>query len=139
MAELLTVKQVAELLQLHEMTIRRYIKAGKLPAVRIGRNVRIPRQAVEALLAPSNEAESLLHESGVSYTTDTSSLLQEAILHLSERDPRILQMLAKEIVEAAHRQTQKDERPIEEVRRDLEVLLTEIQAEAIAKGTAIEA
>jgi excisionase family DNA binding protein len=56
MDELLTVKQVAELLQLHEMTIRRYIKSGKLEAVRIGRNVRVPRRAVEALLHAENPA-----------------------------------------------------------------------------------
>ena len=56
MDELLTVKQVAELLQLHEMTIRRYIKSGKLEAVRIGRNVRVPRRAVEAFLHAENPA-----------------------------------------------------------------------------------
>jgi excisionase family DNA binding protein len=56
MDELLTVKQVAELLQLHEMTIRRYIKSDKLEAVRIGRNVRVPRRAVEAFLHAENPA-----------------------------------------------------------------------------------
>ncbi len=54
MDELLTIKQVAQLLQLHEMTIRRYIKSGKLESVRIGRNVRVPRRAVEALLQAQN-------------------------------------------------------------------------------------
>ncbi len=46
----LTIKQVAEQLQLSESTIRRYIKSGRLDAVRIGRNVRVPRQAVAELL-----------------------------------------------------------------------------------------
>ena len=73
MNELLTVKQVAELLQLHEMTIRRYIRSGKLEAVRVGRRIRVPRAAVEAMLtlqveksAPAVEA-SMLREPAVAY------------------------------------------------------------------------
>ena len=34
--EFLTTEQVAKLLQIHVVTVRRLIKAGKLPAVRIG-------------------------------------------------------------------------------------------------------
>ncbi len=49
MNDLLTVKQVAELLQLSETTVRRYIKTGRLEAVRMGRNVRVPHRAVTAL------------------------------------------------------------------------------------------
>ena len=36
-AQLLTIKQVAELLQVHEQTAWRYVKQGRLPCVRLGR------------------------------------------------------------------------------------------------------
>lgn len=48
-AAFLTVDQVAALLQLHPMTVRRQIAAGRLAAVRIGRRVRIPKEAVELI------------------------------------------------------------------------------------------
>ena len=50
MNELLTVEQAATLLRRSASTIRRYIQSGKLNAVRVGRRVRVPREAVEALL-----------------------------------------------------------------------------------------
>jgi len=41
MENLLNVKQAAYILKVHPLTIRRYIKDGKLKAVRAGGNVRI--------------------------------------------------------------------------------------------------
>lgn len=41
MEPLLSVKQVAFILKVHPLTIRRYIKEGKLQAIRVGGNVRI--------------------------------------------------------------------------------------------------
>lgn len=41
MDNLLSVRQVAYILKVHHLTIRRYIKEGKLKAVRLGGNVRI--------------------------------------------------------------------------------------------------
>jgi len=37
-SELWTVEQVADYLQLHPETVRRWIRAGKLPAVKLGSN-----------------------------------------------------------------------------------------------------
>ena len=51
--QLLTVAQVAERLGLKEATIRRYILERKLPYVKLGRAVRIPVEAIEALIASS--------------------------------------------------------------------------------------
>ena len=50
--ELLTVYETARLLKVSPITIRRYIASGRLPAVRVGRLVRLDREAVEALVEP---------------------------------------------------------------------------------------
>jgi excisionase family DNA binding protein len=49
--KLLTVPDVARLLQLSERTIRRLIAAGALDVVRIGRSVRIRRNDLSSLLS----------------------------------------------------------------------------------------
>lgn len=71
MSELLTVQEVAELTRLHEMTIRRYIREGKLEAIRIGRRIRVPRQAVERLMEraqpEAGAPDTTLHEPAVAY------------------------------------------------------------------------
>ena len=71
---LLTVREVAELTQLHEITIRRYIKAGKLDAVRIGRRIRVPREALAQLVKPMHPARAdqptgTVKETTVAYRT----------------------------------------------------------------------
>jgi excisionase family DNA binding protein len=43
---LLTVAEVAEMTRLSRMTIYRLVNSGRLPALKIGRTVRIPEQAV---------------------------------------------------------------------------------------------
>ena len=48
-AELLSVDQVAERLGLHVRTVRRYVRHGRLRAVRIGKQYRIAREALDAL------------------------------------------------------------------------------------------
>lgn len=48
---LLTVAEVAPLMRLSKMTVYRLVKSGKLPAVKLGRSVRIPEQAVGAYLS----------------------------------------------------------------------------------------
>ena len=47
MADFMTVAEVAALLRVHPVTVRRQIHCGRLPAVRIGRRIRVPRAAVE--------------------------------------------------------------------------------------------
>jgi len=47
MDALLSVKQVAYIFKVHPLTIRRYIKQGKLKAVRVGGNVRIKESDVQ--------------------------------------------------------------------------------------------
>lgn len=47
MDNFLSVRQVAFILKVHPLTVRRYIKDGKLKAVRIGGNVRISESALQ--------------------------------------------------------------------------------------------
>jgi excisionase family DNA binding protein len=47
---LLMVREVAELMRVSNMTVYRLIKAGDLPAIRVGKNFRIRRSDVEIYL-----------------------------------------------------------------------------------------
>lgn len=48
--EFLTVAEVADLLKLNQQTVRNWIDQGSLPAVRVGRRVRIRRSDLERVL-----------------------------------------------------------------------------------------
>jgi excisionase family DNA binding protein len=48
---LLTVAEVARLLRVSNMTVYRLIKAGELPALRVGKNYRIREADLQAFLA----------------------------------------------------------------------------------------
>jgi excisionase family DNA binding protein len=49
-SEFLTVAEVAETLKLNQQTVRNWIDQGSLPALRIGRRVRIRRSDFERLI-----------------------------------------------------------------------------------------
>jgi excisionase family DNA binding protein len=46
----LTVAEVAALMRVSKMTVYRLVNTAALPAVRVGRSVRVPEQAVHAYL-----------------------------------------------------------------------------------------
>src|SRR3982074_2054321 len=46
----LTVAEVAEMLKLNQQTVRNWIDQGSLPALRVGRRVRIKRADLERIL-----------------------------------------------------------------------------------------
>ena len=48
--EVLTVKEAAALLKTSWQQIRRMIQSGELPAVKVGREWRIPRESISDLL-----------------------------------------------------------------------------------------
>jgi len=50
MEELLTVVQVSKILKISKMTVYRYIKAGKLSAIKVGRDFRIKQSDFDAFL-----------------------------------------------------------------------------------------
>ncbi|OGO06275.1 MAG: hypothetical protein A2Y73_03010 [Chloroflexi bacterium RBG_13_56_8] len=59
---LLKVKQVAEYLQLKESTIYSWAQAGKIPAIKIGRNWRFRRQDLDGWLGQHLQSESMEEE-----------------------------------------------------------------------------
>ncbi len=50
MEQLLTVKQLAEALQINEQTVQRFIREGKLKAFRVGREYRIKKSKLNEYL-----------------------------------------------------------------------------------------
>ncbi len=50
--DLLTVEETATLLKVNPETVRRHIAVGRLPAVRVGRHIRIRREELEQFMAP---------------------------------------------------------------------------------------
>jgi excisionase family DNA binding protein len=50
--DLLTVKETARLLRVSPITIRRYIASGRLQAERVGRGIRVRREAIEDFITP---------------------------------------------------------------------------------------
>lgn len=46
----LTVSEVAKLVKVTSKTVRQWIRAGRLPAIRVGRTIRVRREALEAVL-----------------------------------------------------------------------------------------
>lgn len=53
-----TVNETADLLRVHQRTVRKWMDAGKLEYVKAGRRVLIPTEAVEAFIqasTPSND------------------------------------------------------------------------------------
>ncbi|MBL7178442.1 MAG: helix-turn-helix domain-containing protein, partial [Desulfobacteraceae bacterium] len=46
MAEIMTTKEVAKYLKLHQITICKYAKEGKVPAIRIGRVWRFDKEII---------------------------------------------------------------------------------------------
>lgn len=62
----LTVAEVAGMLKLNQQTVRNWIDQGSLPALRVGRRVRIRRSDFERVLAESYTAGSgsVPHDAG---------------------------------------------------------------------------
>src|SRR5258708_14372096 len=48
--EIMTIEQVADYLQLHPQVVYRHVRAGTLPASRIGRTIRFKRSVLDAFL-----------------------------------------------------------------------------------------
>jgi excisionase family DNA binding protein len=50
--ELLTIQDTAHMLKVSTVTVRRFIADGRLPAVKVGKGVRVRKEAVDRLVRP---------------------------------------------------------------------------------------
>ena len=64
--EVFTVAEVASILKLNQQTVRNWIDAGVLPALKIGRRVRVRRSVLEDVLERGLE----LREDGIPLTDE---------------------------------------------------------------------
>jgi excisionase family DNA binding protein len=62
MPQIMTTKELAKYLKLHEITICKYAADGRIPAIRIGRVWRFDKEAIDKLIgegtAPANKVGS---------------------------------------------------------------------------------
>lgn len=85
--EYLTVKEIAEHLKLNQQTLRNWIDDGSLPAVRIGRRVRVRRVDLDRILAQGT--------SGAAESQPSTIAPDQALEQLSEALQRARRLLGR--------------------------------------------
>ncbi len=90
MDNLFNVKQAAFILKVHPLTVRRYIKEGRLKAIKAGGNIRIQESKLQEFNKEFNPEEKRL-KSPFRKTTDTTKAFtnEDPFLRLKGRGAKI--------------------------------------------------
>lgn len=90
MEQFYTVSQAADILKVHDLTIRRYIKEGKLKAYRAGGNVRVSvndlRTFIEGFTTPSKISRSITSQKNPFSINDPIFRLKARGISMSKGD-----------------------------------------------------
>ena len=93
---LLTVAEVAKIFRLTEAGIRKMIKGKRLPAVRLGREYRIPQYAVNNIFSPFSHITP--EEAGFGmWKTKGPRSPEKWVREIREKDPRTLDELLNDL------------------------------------------
>ena len=71
MLEIMTTKEIAKYLRLHEITICKYAAEGKIPAIRIGRVWRFDKKAVDNWISEGGKKPQKIKKSKAKTTPKT--------------------------------------------------------------------
>lgn len=126
MGRVLTVEQVAEMLQLNPQVVRQYLREGKLPGRKIGRHWRVWEEDVSGYMrqlrqSPAMEA-SMVHETAAKYEPerDWKDLTQEERIERLKSVRGALKdcgWSSEDFMREKHREIEEEERRWEEKHR----------------------
>jgi excisionase family DNA binding protein len=92
--DLLSVEQVAEHLGLHVRTVRRYVRERRLHAVRIGKQYRVSRSALEALTGATSAVQNSAPVETATRHVEVSSIVQAEAVDRATADRLTTGLLA---------------------------------------------
>jgi len=78
-----TVKQIAQLLELHEKTVQRYIREGKIKAKKVGKSWRISKENLDDFTGRSEE-EGDESQKGTRYTGTHQRIMVSTVVDIDE-------------------------------------------------------
>ena len=70
MAEIMTTKELAKYLKLHEITICKYAAKGLIPAIRLGRSWRFDKEAIDEWIAKGQMKSEVIYNSRTKATPE---------------------------------------------------------------------